>query len=148
MAPISYWFTLMMLIHWVKTYTVHENKQTSLAVSDEIGLEVNAERTNYTVMSTDQNEGQNRNIKIDNKSFESVEHFKYLGATSQVNTALMKKLKADGAQSTSATARSWVFASFRLLSKNINIKVGGNIILLVVWLGREVSLLILGAWEN
>jgi hypothetical protein len=43
----------------------------------EIGLEVNAEKTEYMIMSRDQNVGQNHNIKTDNKSFESVEQFKY-----------------------------------------------------------------------
>jgi hypothetical protein len=32
-------------------------------------------------MSQNQNAGHNQNIKIDNKSFERVEEFKYLGVT-------------------------------------------------------------------
>jgi hypothetical protein len=32
-------------------------------------------------MSGDRNAGQNGNIKLDNKSFEMVEQFKYLGTT-------------------------------------------------------------------
>jgi len=35
----------------------------------------------YMAMSQDQNAGQNRNIKTDNKSFESVEQFKYSETT-------------------------------------------------------------------
>ena len=35
---------------------------------------VNAEKTKYMVMSRDQNAGQNGNIQIGNKSFETVEH--------------------------------------------------------------------------
>jgi hypothetical protein len=38
-----------------------------------IGLEVNAEKTKYIVMSRDQNPGQNEYIQIGNKSFETVE---------------------------------------------------------------------------
>jgi hypothetical protein len=44
----------------------------------EIGLEVNAEKTKYMVMSQNQNAGHNHNIKIDNKSFERAEELKYL----------------------------------------------------------------------
>jgi len=47
--------------------------------SKEIGLEVNADKTKYMVMSRDQNAGRSHNMKIDNMSFERVEEFKYLG---------------------------------------------------------------------
>jgi hypothetical protein len=54
--------------------------ETSVAASKEFCLEVNAEKTKYTsiVMSGEKHAGQNHGIKIGNKSFESVEHFKYL----------------------------------------------------------------------
>jgi hypothetical protein len=45
-------------------------------------------------LSHEQNSRQNYNIKIDNKSFDKVEQFKYLGTT-LTNIALMKKLRAD-----------------------------------------------------
>ena len=47
--------------------------------SKESGLEINTEKTKYMVMSRDQNAGQNNNIKIDDKSVEMVERYKYLG---------------------------------------------------------------------
>ena len=49
--------------------------------SKEIGLEVNAHKTKYMVMSRDQNTGQSHSTKTDNTSFERVEEFKYLGTT-------------------------------------------------------------------
>jgi hypothetical protein len=52
-----------------------------LIASKEIGLEVNAEKTKYMVMSRDQNAGKHGYIQISNKSFETVEQFKYLGTT-------------------------------------------------------------------
>jgi hypothetical protein len=58
-----------------------ENTETLIAASKEIGLEVNTDKTMYMVMSRDKNAGQSHNMKIDNKSFERVEAFKYLGTT-------------------------------------------------------------------
>jgi hypothetical protein len=45
----------MVLIYWVKT-TVNKNKEASLVTSKKTGLEVNAEKTHYTVMSPEQKE--------------------------------------------------------------------------------------------
>jgi len=46
-----------------------------------IGLDVNADKPKYMVMSRYQNAERSHNIKIDNSSFERVEEFKYLGTT-------------------------------------------------------------------
>jgi hypothetical protein len=58
--------------------SVHAIKNTEAFVvaSKEIGLEVNAEKSKYMIMSRDQNAGKNHNMKLDNKSFEKVEVFK------------------------------------------------------------------------
>jgi len=55
-----------------------KNAETLVAASKEICLEVNAEKTRYMVRSGDKHAGQNHSIKIGNKSFKRVEHFKYL----------------------------------------------------------------------
>jgi len=60
-------------------YTIKQNTDTLVVVGKETGLEVNDDKTKYTVMFQDQNEGQSHNIKNDNSSFERVEDFKYLG---------------------------------------------------------------------
>jgi hypothetical protein len=57
--------------------TIRKNTEALLIASKEIGLELNAEETKYMVMSRDQNAGQNGYIQIGNKSFETVEQFKY-----------------------------------------------------------------------
>jgi hypothetical protein len=57
------------------------NTEALLIASKEIGLEVNAEKTKYMVMSGDQNAGQNGYIQIGNESFETVKQFKYLETT-------------------------------------------------------------------
>jgi hypothetical protein len=62
-------------------HTIRKNTEALVVTSKEIGLEVNAEKTKYMVISRDQNAGQNHNIKICNKSFARVEQFKCLGTT-------------------------------------------------------------------
>jgi len=47
-------------------HTIKENAEALIVTSKEIGLEVNADKTKYMVMSRDQNAGQSHNMKIDN----------------------------------------------------------------------------------
>jgi hypothetical protein len=61
--------------------TIKENSETLLEASRDIGLEINAEKTKYKIISRYPNSGQNQNIRIANESFENVAKFKYLGAT-------------------------------------------------------------------
>ena len=60
-------------------HTVKENAEALVAANKETGIEVDADRTKYMVMSRDQNAGRSHSIKNDNSSFERVEEFKYLG---------------------------------------------------------------------
>jgi hypothetical protein len=60
--------------------TIKENSETLLEASRDIGLEINAEKTKYMIMSHP-NSGQNQHIRIANESFEKVAKFKYLGMT-------------------------------------------------------------------
>jgi hypothetical protein len=52
--------------------TINENTGTLTDASKEVGLEVNIEKTNYMLVSHDQNAGQNQDINIQNRSFENV----------------------------------------------------------------------------
>jgi hypothetical protein len=51
---------------------IKENTETLLEASRDIGLEINAEKTKYMIMSCHPNSGQNQNIRIANESFENV----------------------------------------------------------------------------
>jgi hypothetical protein len=55
---------------------------------------VNAEKTKYMVIFQDQNAGQSRNIQIGNKSFETVEQFKYLGKTLAYKNSIHEEIKS------------------------------------------------------
>jgi hypothetical protein len=57
--------------------TIKKNTETLIDASKEVGLEINVEKTKYMLLSRDQNVGQNRDIKIANRSFENVSQFKY-----------------------------------------------------------------------
>jgi hypothetical protein len=54
--------------------TIKENSETLLESSRDIGLEINAEKTKYMIMSRHPNSGQNQNIRIANESFENVQN--------------------------------------------------------------------------
>ena len=58
--------------------TVKENAEALVAATKEIGLEVNADKTKYMVISREQTAGLSHNMKVDNSSIERVEEFKYL----------------------------------------------------------------------
>jgi hypothetical protein len=60
-------------------HAVKKSTEALVSATKEIGLEVNADKTKYMVMSRDKNAGRNHSTKIDNSSFERVEEFKYLG---------------------------------------------------------------------
>jgi hypothetical protein len=60
---------------------IKKNTETLIDASKEVGVETNVEETKYMLLSLSRNAGQNRDIKIANRSFENVSHFKYLGTT-------------------------------------------------------------------
>jgi biotin operon repressor len=64
-----------------KIDTMKKNIETLVDASKKVGLEVNAEKTKYKLLSGHQNGGQNHDIKKANMSFENVEQFIYLGMT-------------------------------------------------------------------
>jgi hypothetical protein len=80
MGHISYWSNVNLLgdnnIH-----TINENTGTLLEASRDVGLETNAEKTKYMIMSRHPNSGQKQNIRTADESFENVATFKYMGRT-------------------------------------------------------------------
>jgi hypothetical protein len=76
-------------------HTVQENAETLVVVTKEIGLEVNADKTEYMVMSRVQNAGLGHSVRINNSSIQRVEEFKYLGMTLTDQNLFRKKVRAD-----------------------------------------------------
>ena len=76
-------------------HMVRENAEALIVATKEIGLEVNADKTKYMIMSRDQNAGRSHSMKTDNSTIERVEEFKYLGTTLTIKILFRKKLRAD-----------------------------------------------------
>jgi hypothetical protein len=55
--------------------TLKKNTEVSVVASKETGLEINADKTKYVVMSRCLNTGRSHNVNIDNY-FERVEYFR------------------------------------------------------------------------
>jgi hypothetical protein len=61
--------------------TIIENTQTLSEASRDVGLEINAKKTKYIIVSHHQGSGQNQNIRTGNESFENVAKFKQFRMT-------------------------------------------------------------------
>jgi hypothetical protein len=107
-------------------HTVRKNTEALLIASQEIGLEVIAEKTKYMVMSRDQNAGQNGYIQIGNESFETVEHFKHLGTTLTNQNSIHAEIKSRLKSGNPCYHSVQNLLSSSLLSKNVKIKIYKN----------------------
>jgi hypothetical protein len=56
--------------------TIKKNMETLVDVSSGVSLEINVEKCKYILLSHHQNSGQNRDIKIANRSLQDVLQYK------------------------------------------------------------------------
>jgi hypothetical protein len=61
--------------------TINRNTETVNNACKEVGLGVNLEKAKCMLLSHHQNAGINEDMKIANRTFEPVSHFRYLGTT-------------------------------------------------------------------
>jgi hypothetical protein len=125
-------------------HVIKKNTEALVFPSKEIGLDVNAEKTKYMVMPRNQNAGQNHNIKVDNKSFERVEQFKYLGTILTNKNSIQEEIKSRLKSGNACYHSVQDLLSSCLLSKNTKIKIHRSVILPVVLYGCETWSLTLG----
>ena len=59
-----------------RVHTIKKHTEALVVASKESGLEVNADKTKYMVMSRDPDAERSHNIKLDNGFFERVEQFR------------------------------------------------------------------------
>ena len=89
--------TCILIIRHISQYhyrPVKENSEALVVPTKEIGLEVNADKTKYMVMSRDRNAGRGYSVKTDNTSIERVEEFKYLGTTLTHQNSIQEEIKS------------------------------------------------------
>ena len=114
----------MLITYWAEA-CVLLNKTTEVLVvaSNESGLEVNADKTKYLIISGDQNVGQSHNIKNDNSSFERVEEFKYLDTTVINKNSIQGEIKSRLKLGNVCYLSVHNLLSSSLLSKNMKINI-------------------------
>ena len=115
-----------------RVHTVKVNAEALVVATKEIGLEVNANKTKYMIVSRDQNAGRSYSMKIDNSSIERVEEFKYLGTTLTNQNSIQEEIKSRLQLGNACYYSVQNLLSSSLLSKNLKIKIYSTIILPVV----------------
>ena len=105
-----------------------------IVASKEIGLEVNGNKTKYIVMFRDQNAGRSHNMRIDKRSFDTVEEFKYLVTTITYRNSIQEEVKSRLKSGNAGYNVVQNLLSSSLLSRNLKIKIYRTIILPVCFL--------------
>jgi hypothetical protein len=103
--------------------TIKEKRETLLRASRDVGLEINAEKTKYMILSHHQNSGQNQNIRTANESFENVAKFKYMRTTlthqNDIHEEIRSRLNSENASYHSAfSPKSFAFPSHKKTKSN------------------------------
>jgi hypothetical protein len=110
-------------IYWEITDTINKNTETLTDNSKEVPLEVNVEKTKYMLVSSDQNAGQNRDIKVGNRSFENVSQFRYLGTTVTNQNLIQEGIKRRLISGNACYHSVQNLLSSCLLSKNVKVRI-------------------------
>jgi hypothetical protein len=76
-------------------HTIWRYIDALVVASKQNGLEVNADKTKYILVSLDKNEGRNCTIKYDNISFERVQQFKYMGTILTNHSSVQEEIKCS-----------------------------------------------------
>jgi hypothetical protein len=113
--------------------TIKENIESLLEASRNVGLEINAEKTKYIVMSRHQSLGQNQNIRIADESAK----FKYLGTTLTNQNDIHDEIESRLSSGNACYYSVQNLLSFLVISKNAKIKIYKTVILPIVLYGCE-----------
>jgi hypothetical protein len=103
--------------------TTKKNTEILIDISNEVGLQVNTEKTEYMLLSHHQNAGQNYDIKIADRCFENVTQFIYWGTTITNQNLIQEEIKRRLNSGNAYYHSVQNLLSPCLLSKNIKIRI-------------------------
>jgi hypothetical protein len=112
--------------------TIKQNIQTLLEASRDVGLEINAEKTKYMIMSRHLNSGQNQNIRIANELLGNVAKFKYLGTILTNQNGVHDEIKSRLNSGNACYYSVQNLLSSRHISKHLKVKLYKTVILPIV----------------
>jgi len=118
-------------------HTTKKHTDAFVATSTQTGIEVNADKTKYMVMSRDRNAGRSHNTKNYSSSLKRVEQFKYLGTTLTNQDFIQEEIKSRLNSGNACYHSVRNLLSFSLLSKTS--KIYRTINLPVVFCGCEAG---------
>jgi hypothetical protein len=119
--------------------TIQKNTEALLDAGKEVGLEVNSEKTKYTLLSC-KKAGQKHSIKIANRSFEGVAKFKYSGTTLTDQNCMQEEIKSRQNSWNDCYYSVQSLLCSRLLSRNVKVKIYKTIILQLFCMDVKLSL--------
>ena len=119
-------------------HAIRKNTEALVVSSKQTGIEANAEKTKYVIMSCDRYPGKNHNIKIQNKASERVEQFIYLGTILTNQNSIHEDIKSKMKSGNVCYHSVQNLLSSSLLSKNVKIKIYRAVIFPVLVYGCVV----------
>ena len=117
--------------------TIKENAEALIAATKKNGLEINADKSKYMVISGDQNAERSHKVKTDTISFEMVEEIKYLATTLTNQNYTQEEIKSRLKSGSAYYSSMQSLFSSNFLSKNLKIKMYRTRTLPVVLYGCE-----------
>jgi hypothetical protein len=120
--------------------TIKKNTETLIDDSKRVDLETNVEKTKYMLPSRNQNAGQNRDMKIANRSFENVSQFKYLGTTVTNLNLIQEEIKRRLNSGNACYHSVQNLLSSQLLSENLEIRIYKTVLCLLFCTGVKLGL--------
>jgi hypothetical protein len=105
-----------------------------------IGLEANAARTKYLLLSRHQNAGQNHDIKIANRSYQNVAQFKYLGTAVTNRSLIHDEIKSRLNSGNACYYSVQNLLPYSLLFKNTELRIYKTITFLWFCMGVKLGL--------